>query len=258
MLEVRKLTQKYGEFYALRDVSFSVGEDEIKGIIGPNGAGKTTLINAVTGISRPSAGEIYFEGRRIDGKKTWEIAHLGVARTFQNLRLFDGMTVLDNVRAAQTMNLPAAARLDVLGNGEKTLEAEAMELLAFLGIERLAGDVAGELSYGDKRRVEMARALATRPRLLILDEPGAGMNPKESQELIAVIRRVNREKKAAILLIEHDMDVIMALCQSVVVLNYGEKLTEGPYEEIRRNPQVVEAYLGVQDSEGGKEGAAHD
>jgi branched-chain amino acid transport system ATP-binding protein len=249
VLEVDRVTVRFGGVVALNDVSFRIRRGQIFGLIGPNGAGKTTCFNAMTGVYRPSTGGIRFEGRSIVGKKKHEITRGGMARTFQNVRLFPEMTALENVMVGadahhQTSVLSALFRLPRHWREERTGRERSLELLRFVGIERRAGEVSRSLSYGEQRRLEIARALATNPRLLCLDEPAAGFNPAEKESLLQLIRRI-RDTGVTILLIEHDMRLVMGVTDRIVVLEFGKKIAEGTPHEVRDNPAVIAAYLGV-------------
>ncbi|MBS4754407.1 ABC transporter ATP-binding protein [Nocardioides sp. zg-ZUI104] len=253
ILQIENLTLKFGGLTALDDVSFEIREGEILGLIGPNGAGKTTCFNAVTGVYRPTSGDILFEGRSIVGRKKHQITQLGIARTFQNIRLFPAMTALENVLVGadaqhRTGMLSALFRLPRHRREEEQGHALAMDLLRFMGIHRKADELAANLSYGDQRRLEIARAMATGPRLICLDEPAAGFNPAEKVELMELIRKV-RDRGFTVLIIEHDMKLVMGVTDRIVVLEFGRKIAEGAPAEIRDNPAVIAAYLGVDEED---------
>ncbi|WP_411267276.1 ABC transporter ATP-binding protein [Actinoplanes sp. KI2] len=249
LLEVDHVTLRFGGVVALNDVSFSLRKGEIFGLIGPNGAGKTTCFNAMTGVYRPTSGGIRFNGESIVGKKKHEITRGGIARTFQNVRLFPEMTALENVMVGadahhKTSVISALFRLPRHWQEERSGRERSLELLRFVGIAHRAGDVSRNLSYGEQRRLEIARALATNPTLLCLDEPAAGFNPAEKVELLQLIRRI-RDLGVTVLLIEHDMRLVMGVTDRIVVLEFGKKIAEGTPAEVRDNPAVVAAYLGV-------------
>ena len=253
VLEIDQLTLRFGGLVALDDVSFDIKEGEILGLIGPNGAGKTTCFNAVTGVYRPTSGDIRFHGASIVGKKRFEITKLGVARTFQNIRLFPSMTALENVLVGadaqhSTGILTALFRLPKHRREEQQGHDRAMELLRFMGIAQRADELAVNLSYGDQRRLEIARAMATQPKLICLDEPAAGFNPAEKATLMQLIRKV-RDQGYTVLLIEHDMRLVMGVTDRIVVLEFGRKIAEGTPAEIRDNPAVIAAYLGVDEED---------
>ena len=253
VLDVDSLTLKFGGLVALDDVSFDIKEGEILGLIGPNGAGKTTCFNAVTGVYRPTSGDIRFNGASITDKKRFEITKLGIARTFQNIRLFPSMTALENVLVGadaqhSTGMLTALFRLPKHRREEQEGHDRAMELLRFMGIARAADELASNLSYGDQRRLEIARAMATQPKLICLDEPAAGFNPAEKATLMELIRKV-RDQGYTVLLIEHDMRLVMGVTDRIVVLEFGRKIAEGTPSEIRDNPAVIAAYLGVDEED---------
>ena len=252
VLDVRGLGIDFGGLTAVDNFNLMIGRNEIAGLIGPNGAGKTTVFNLLTNVYQPSRGSILLDGVPTAGKKTYQVNRMGVARTFQNIRLFKDLTVIDNVKVGlhQSMRyrLPEALlRLPSYWKQEKKTTDEAIELLNIFHMSDLAGKQAGSLPYGAQRRLEIIRALATRPKLLLLDEPAAGMNPSETAELMEVIRRIRDEFDIAILLIEHDMNLVMGICEGIAVLNFGRVIAKGTPDEIRSNPQVIEAYLGKKE-----------
>ncbi|MEW5774359.1 MAG: ABC transporter ATP-binding protein [Thermodesulfobacteriota bacterium] len=257
LLKVDGVSKRFGGLMALADVSFEVRPGEILGLIGPNGAGKTTMFNCIAGVYKPTSGDITFAGKdgvvRVNGFKPERMTELGVARTFQNIRLFGALTVLDNVRVARHCRTSsnffgAVLRTRAQREEEKAIIEESMRWLEFVGLARHALDNSTSLAYGNQRRLEIARALATGPKLIMLDEPAAGMNPQETRRLMDLIHAI-RDAGVTVVLIEHDMKLVMHICQRLVVLDHGIMIAEGAPEEIRANPQVIEAYLG--------RGAAH-
>ncbi len=262
LLEVRDLSKSFGALQAIDRLSFDVARGEILSVIGPNGAGKTTALNLLTGINEPDSGDIVFEGRSIVGMPSHEIAALGVSRTFQTLRLFLNMSVIENVMAAAYPEmkaglLPIVFRTRKWREEEQRVRVQAEETLAFFG-ERLVGyrfdEPAYSLSYANRRRLEIARAMAGGPRLLLLDEPSAGMNPKETEEITGLIGKLRDERGVTIIVIEHDMKVVEGISDRVIALDYGEKIAEGSYDEVTIDPRVVEAYLGRQARRGESDG----
>ena len=251
VLETRNLGIDFGGLRAVEDFNLVIGKTEIAGLIGPNGAGKTTVFNLLTKVYQPTMGTVLINGRDTAGMTTVQANKLGIARTFQNIRLFGNMSVEDNVRIGlhNQIGYSTAAgilRLPSFWKGEKQQHERALDLLSIFDMQDLANHQAGSLPYGAQRRLEIVRALATNPSLLLLDEPAAGMNPHETEELMENIAKIRDKFKIAILLIEHDMNLVMGICEGICVLNYGRIIAKGTAEEIQNNPVVIEAYLGKQ------------
>ena len=249
ILEAKELTQKFGGLTAVDNVSLHVGVDELVALIGPNGAGKTTLFNMLTGVNAPTEGDVYLAGEKITGKKAYAVAQMGISRTFQNIRLFSDMTVLENVLTALTNHykenfVSSVLRLPSYYKTEAAMKEEAMKLLNDFGLASVAENRAGNLPYCAQRRVEIVRALATRPKVIFLDEPAAGMNPEETADLTRLIKKIQSEYHTAVLLIEHDMSLVMNIAERIYVLDHGHLLAEGTPKEIQDNPEVIKAYLG--------------
>lgn len=251
VLECSHLGIDFGGLRAVDDFNLTIGKTEIAGLIGPNGAGKTTVFNLLTKVYQPTSGTIMVNGKDTAGMNTVQANKLGLARTFQNIRLFNLMTVEDNVRIGLHNQIPYGMfsgifRLPPYWSGERKQHEKAMDLLSIFHMENLADEKAGNLPYGAQRRLEIVRALATNPSLLLLDEPAAGMNPKETEELMDNIIRIRDQFQIAIMLIEHDMNLVMGICEGICVLNFGKVIAKGTADEIQQNPEVIEAYLGRQ------------
>jgi branched-chain amino acid transport system ATP-binding protein len=251
LLSIEDVTKQFGGLVAVGNLNIRIAAGELVGLIGPNGAGKTTAFNLLTGVYVPTDGRIMFDGALINGRKPYRVAALGVARTFQNIRLFRGLTALENVKVASHLKTRAGlaasiARTPSLLVNDARLEAIARDVMAKMELSDIADVLAGSLPYGLQRRLEIARALATQPKLLLLDEPAAGMNPHEKTGLMALIRTIRDEYNVTILLIEHDMKLVMGICERIYVLDYGRIIAEGAPEAIRRNPKVIAAYLGEE------------
>ena len=249
LLEVKNLTKHFGGLTAVGDVTLELNEGELVGLIGPNGAGKTTLFNLLTGVYEPSEGTVTLDGHLLNGKQPYKIAALGLGRTFQNIRLFKDLTVLDNVLIAFSNHhkkhvFASFLRLPAFYKNEEALKAKAIDLLKIFDLDRDADTLAKNLAYGQQRRLEIVRALATEPKILFLDEPAAGMNPQETAELTDLIRRIKEEFKITIMLIEHDMNLVMDVTERIYVLEYGRLIAHGTPSEIKTNKRVIEAYLG--------------
>ena len=251
IIEVKNFTKKYGDFIAVDDISFTVEEGSVFAFLGPNGAGKTTAFNLMTGVYEPTSGQMDFDGKSLLGLKPYQVTQRGIARTFQNIRLFSDLSVLDNVKIAYHFHVKYGLTEAVLRVGryypeEDAIEQKAMECLKMFKLDDRRDEIARNLPYGEQRRLEIARALAAQPQLLLLDEPAAGMNPQETHELMEMIRWIRDDLKLTILLIEHDMSLVMGVCERIYVLDYGSIIAEGTPLEIRNNPCVIEAYLGEE------------
>ena len=251
LLKVDNVSMVFGGLRAVSNLSMHIDEGELIGLIGPNGAGKTTAFNMITGVYTPTEGKVYFNGQQSSGKKSYQVTQMGMARTFQNIRLFSELSVIDNVKIAYNMHVTYNLADAIVRDGKYLSEEEfitqkALDLLKIFHLEEEAYEVAKNLPYGKQRRLEIARALATEPKLLLLDEPAAGMNPQETKELMEMISWIRKEFNLSILLIEHDMGLVMGVCERIYVLEYGMKIAEGTPDEIKQNARVIEAYLGEE------------
>lgn len=251
LLEVKDVTIEFGGLRAVSNLTMTINKGELVGLIGPNGAGKTTAFNMITGVYTPTEGEIFFDGEKSSGKKSYQVTQMGMARTFQNIRLFADLTVIDNVKIAYNMHVSYGLGDAILRDKKYLTEEEhitqkAMELLKIFHLEELAEEKAKNLPYGQQRRLEIARALATEPKFLLLDEPAAGMNPQETHELMEMIHWIRDKFNLTILLIEHDMGLVMGVCERIYVLEYGMLIAKGTPDEIKKNKRVIEAYLGEE------------
>lgn len=251
LLKATKLSKVFGGLRAVSNFGIEINNGELVGLIGPNGAGKTTAFNMLTGVYEPTEGEIEFDGKNIVGLKPYQVTQRGVARTFQNIRLFSDLTVLDNVKIAYHFHVKYGLLESILRMGryhqeEAEIEKKAIRFLEIFKLDHKKDEIARNLPYGEQRRLEIARALAAQPRLLLLDEPAAGMNPQETQQLMDMIRWIRKEFNLTILLIEHDMNLVMGVCERIYVLEYGSIIAHGTPHEIKNNPRVIEAYLGEE------------
>lgn len=249
LLALEDCSLVFGGLIALKDVSFQIQQQEMVGLIGPNGAGKTSLFNIVTGVYPPTSGEVRFEGKLCNGRRPYHITAQGIARTFQNIRLFSSLTVFENVRAAANLNLKhgffrALIRSEKFSREEEEIVEQTFRLLEIFDLQSMAEVPCNSLSYGDRRRLEIVRALATKPKLLLLDEPAAGMNASEKLKLMELIRFVQKQFNIAVLLVEHDMKVVMGVCQRILVMDQGQLLVEGTPEQVQQDERVISAYLG--------------
>lgn len=252
MLKLNEVTLRFGGLYANQDVSFEVEQGSIFGLIGPNGAGKTTLFNVISGVYKPTSGEVWFDGRRIDGLQPYQVNELGIARTYQNINLFKDMSVLENVKVgchnwSRASLASVIFRTPAMRREEELIRQKSMEALEFLGLSYLADKMAGSLPYGQQRRLEIARALASNPKMILLDEPAAGMNNTEKVELSEDIKKI-RDRGITVLLVEHDMGLVMSITHTICVLSYGKKIAFGEPEYIKHHPEVIAAYLGGEEN----------
>lgn len=249
LLETKNITMQFGGLKAVENLSFHIKKNELMGLIGPNGAGKTTVFNMITGVYTPTKGEIHFNDKKIDHMKPWQISKLGMTRTFQNIRLFKDLTVLENVMTAANKKISYGMwapffQLKTFFKEEKELNQWCMELLSIFGLDKKAHDLSSSLPYGEQRKLEIIRALATSPQLICLDEPAAGMNHKETHQLMETIAKIRKQFQLTVLLIEHDMKLVMGICERILVLDHGLLIEEGSPSRIQNSQRVIEAYLG--------------
>ncbi len=254
LLEARKVTMQFGGLTAVDSLEFQIKKGQLVGLIGPNGAGKTTVFNVLTGVYHPTSGEVLFEGQSLTGLSPYEISHRGVTRTFQNIRLFKNLTVLDNVLIAGHQHVryglfDTLLQTDNFRSAESRLQDKAIELLKIFNLEDKAHKPSSALPYGEQRKLEIVRALATEPRIILLDEPAAGMNHSETHHLMETIAKIREDFKLTVLLIEHDMKLVMGVCENIVVLDHGVKIEEGSPKKIQSSQRVIKAYLGVEEGQ---------
>lgn len=252
LLEAKNITMQFGGLKAVDNLSFQIGQGELVGLIGPNGAGKTTVFNMLTGVYRPTEGEVHFNGNVLNGLRPYQVSRQGLARTFQNIRLFKELSVLDNVMIASDQHVnygifDAVALSERYRTSEKKSVNEAMQLLSIFNLDKKSQQIASTLAYGEQRKLEIVRALASRPKMICLDEPAAGMNHHETHGLMETIAKIRKDFGLTVLLIEHDMKLVMGICERIVVLDHGVKIEEGSAESIRGSKRVIEAYLGVEE-----------